>query len=74
MNFYINRIIHRYLVERFLSGGNVNNVVAALVEEVIGCYVAADRGYDSYDFRRELAARNNIAGKPERKNQRKPVE
>ena len=64
------------VVEGFLNGGNVNDVVAApaLVEDVIGCYIAADQGYDSDDFWRGLAARNNIAGKPGRKNRRKPVE
>ena len=63
-------------MEGFLSGGKENDGVAApaLVEEVIGCYVPADRGYDSDDFRRELAANNNIPGKPGRKNRRKPVE
>ena len=63
-------------MEGFLSGGNVNEVVAApaLVEEVIGCYVPADRGYDSDDFRRELEANNNIPVIPGRKNRREPVE
>ena len=44
--------------EGFLGGGNVNDVVAApiFVEDVIGCYVAADLGYDRDDFRRELEA------------------
>ena len=43
----------------------MNDVVAApaLVEEVIGCYVPADRGYDSDDFRRELEANNTIPAK-----------
>ena len=39
----------------FLSGGKENDGVAApaLVEDGIGCYVPADRGYDSNDFRRK---------------------
>ena len=63
-------------MEGFLSGGNVNDIEAApeLVEEVFGCYVPADRGYDSDAFRRVLAGNNNIPVIPGRKNRKKAVE
>ena len=53
----------------------MNDVVAApaLVEEVIGCYVPADMGYDSDDFRWKLEANNNIPVIPGRKNRREPI-
>ena len=62
-------------MEGFLSGGNVNDIVAApaLVKDVIGGYVLADRGYDSDDFRRALAANNTTPVIPGRKNRQKPV-
>ena len=63
-------------MEGFLSGGNVNDIVAApaLVKEVVGGYVLADRGYDSDDFRRELAANNTIPVIPGRKNRKRAIE
>ena len=64
------------MVEGFLTEGNRNDidVAAALVKDVVGCYVAADRGYDSDNFRVELAANNNIPVIPGRKNRRKAIE
>ena len=54
----------------------MNDIEAAteLVEAVFGCYVPADRGYDSDAFRLVLAANNNIPVIPGRKNRKKAVE
>jgi transposase len=64
------------VVEGILSGGNVNDIEIApeLVEEVVGCSVLADRGYDSDEFRRTLGSNNNEPVIPGRKNRKKPVE
>jgi transposase len=64
------------LVCGFLSGGNVHDVEAAveLVEDVAGCYILGDRGYDSDRFRLELESNNNIPVIPGRKNRKKPVD
>ena len=64
------------LVLGFLSGGNVNDIEVApeLVEEVVGCFVMGDRGYDSDSFRRILESNNNIPVIPGRKNRKTAVE
>jgi transposase len=63
------------LAEGFLSGGQVADVTVAarLTEDVIGCTVIADRGYDSGAFRRELKGNNNIPVIPGRKNRKKEI-
>jgi transposase len=63
------------VVEGFLSGGNVNDIQAApeLVEEVVGCAVLADRGYDSDEFRRKLEGNNNVPVIPGRKNRKEAI-
>jgi transposase len=63
------------LVEGFLSGGQVADVTVAarLTEDIIGCTVLADRGYDSGAFRRELRGNNNIPVIPGRKNRKKEI-
>ncbi|MDR2098104.1 MAG: transposase, partial [Spirochaetaceae bacterium] len=60
------------VVEGLLSGGNVNDIEIApeLVEDVVGCSVLADRGYDSDGFRRTLGANNNEPVIPGRKNRK----
>jgi transposase len=63
------------VVEGFLSGGNVNDIEAApeLVREVAGCFVMADRGYDSDGFRRILKGNNNEPVIPGRKNRKETI-
>jgi len=63
------------VVEGFLSGGNVNDIAAAplLVEQVVGCFVSADRGYDSDGFRLMLKGNNNIPVIPGRKNRKEVI-
>jgi transposase len=63
-------------VEGLLSGGNVNDIEIApeLAEDVVGCSVLADRGYDSDGFRRTLEANNNEPVIPGRKNRKKLIE
>jgi transposase len=63
-------------VEGFLTGGEVNDVVVAdeLVENVVGCAVLADRGYDRDGFRKSLVSNGNTPVIPGRKNRKKPIE
>ena len=58
-----------------LTGGNVHDVTVAdaLFEDVVGCYVVEDAGYDSDTHRRALEANNNIPVIPGRKNRKKPI-
>jgi transposase len=60
-------------VEGIVSGGNVNDreIAPELGEEVVGCSVLADRGYDSDEFRRTLRSNNNEPVIPGRKNRKK---
>jgi hypothetical protein len=62
--------------EGFLSGGNVNDVVVApeLAEDVAGCLVIANRGYDNDRFRGILKGNNNKPVIPGRKKRKEPVE
>jgi transposase len=64
------------LVEGLLSGGQVHDasVAAELTEEIVGCAVIADRGYDRDEFRRELERNNNTAVIPGRRNRKKEIE
>jgi transposase len=63
------------LVEGFLGGGQAAEVTVAarLTEDIVGCTVIADRGYDSDAFRRELRGNNNIPVIPGRKNRNKEI-
>ena len=65
-----------HFVEGLLTGGNVHDVKVAddLFEDVVGCYVVEDAGYDSDPHRRELMANNNIPVIPGRKNRKIPIE
>lgn len=64
-----------HFVEGLLTGGNVHDVTVAdrLLEDVVGCYVIEDAGYDSNPHRRELRANNNIPVIPGRKNCKVPI-
>ena len=59
-----------HLVEGFLTGGNVNDISVAdqLTEDVYGCHVPEDKGYDSDEHRIMLVSQGNIAVIPGRKN------
>jgi transposase len=63
-------------VEGFLSGGETADISAApeLTENVSGCPVPADRGYDSDAFRQHLRENNNTPVIPGRKNRKEPIE
>jgi putative transposase len=63
------------LVEGMLTGGQVHDVTVAgeLVEDIVGCAVIADRGYDSNELRRELEGNNNEAVIPGRKNRKEAI-
>lgn len=65
-----------HFVEGLLTGGNVHDVIVAddLFEDVVGCYVVEDAGYDSNPHRRELMANNNIPVIPGRQNRKIPIE
>lgn len=64
-----------HFVEGLLTGGNVHDVTVAtlLFEDVVGCYVVEDAGYDSNSHRCELRANNNIPVIPGRKNRKVPI-
>ena len=64
-----------HIVEGFLSGGEVHDVTVAeqLFAEVFGCYVLADRGYDSDMFRAFLRSQNCEPVIPGRKNRKAPI-
>jgi len=65
-----------HFVEGLLTGGNAHDLTVAdmLFEDVVGCYVIEDAGYDSDPHRRELMANNNIPVIPGRKNRKIPIE
>ncbi len=67
--------VEGHFVEGLLTGGNVHDVTVAdsLFEDVVGCYVVEDAGYDSDPHRRELVANNNIPVIPGRKNRKIPI-
>jgi len=59
-----------HVVEGVLTGGNVHDVTVAnsLFEDVYGCYILEDMGYDSDPHRNFLRSQNNIPVIPGRKN------
>jgi len=61
-----------HLVEGFLTGGNVSDITVAdsLFQDVVGCYVVEDMGYDSDTHRAFLRSQNNIPVIPGRKNRK----
>jgi transposase len=60
------------LVEGFLSGGNISDIIVAnsLLQDVYGCYVVEDMGYDSDSHREFLRSQNNVPVIPGRKNRK----
>ena len=64
-----------HIVEGLLTGGNVHDSVVAddLTEDIYGCYVLEDMGYDSDSHRIKLRANNNIPVIPGRKNRIVPI-
>ena len=65
-----------HLVQGFLTPGNTADITVAdaLYENVYGCYVAEDMGYDSDAHRDFLRSQNNIPVIPGRKNRKITVE
>jgi transposase len=63
------------LVEGLLTGGEAHDVTVAaeLSEDIVGCKVIGDRGYDSNEFRRELEGNNNTAVLPGRRNRKEEI-
>jgi putative transposase len=63
------------LIEEFLTRGEVHDatVAAELNEDILGCVVIADRGYDSNEFRRALEGNNNTAILPGRRNRKEQI-
>jgi transposase len=49
-------------------------VVGELSEDIVGCVVIADRGYDSNEYRRALEGNNNEAIIPVRRNRKEEIE
>jgi len=49
-------------VEGILSGGNVADISVAnqLFDDVYGCYILEDKGYDSDAHRTFLRSQNNV--------------
>lgn len=64
------------VVEMMLSGAREHDVMAAksLTEDVIGCTVIADKGYDAKWYRQALANQNNRVVIPPRKLWKQHVE
>lgn len=58
------------MIDGFLTGGNVHDISVAqdAFEDVYGCYVLADKGYDSDEFRDFLRSQNNEPVIPGRDN------
>lgn len=64
-----------YIVEGMLTGGNVADISVAdyMMENIYGCYVIEDKGYDSDKHRMNLRSSNNTPVIPGRKNRKQPV-
>jgi len=63
------------VIEGMLTGGNVADISVAdfMMENVFGCYVVEDKGYDSTKHRANLMSNNYIPVIPGRKNRKEPV-
>jgi transposase len=61
-----------HIVEAMLTGGNTADITVAndMMQDVVGCYVAEDRGYDSDAHREFLRSNNNVPVIPGRKNRK----
>jgi IS5 family transposase len=64
-----------YVLEGMLTGGNIADISVAdcIMENVFGCYVIEDKGYDSDKHRANLRSNNNTPVIPGRKNRKQPV-
>ena len=60
------------VIEGFLGRGNEHDIKSAkaLTENIYGCLVVGDRGYDSDANRSELISQNNIPVIPGKKNRK----
>lgn len=65
-----------HVVEGFLTPGNVSDITVApqLTENIVGCYVVLDMGYDSDEYREVLRGSNNIPVIPGRSNRNEVIE
>jgi transposase len=63
------------VIEGVLSGGNTHDVCFAdkLTENIYGCSVLADKGYDSDPYRQILCSQNNNPVIPGRENRKTPI-
>ena len=70
--FHLTITADGHIVEGLLSGGDVADISEAdnLTEDVYGCYVVEDKGYDSNEHRNKLIERHNIPVIPGRKNRK----
>jgi transposase len=61
-----------HIVDGFLTGGNRHDAASAeeLMQEIYGCHVIEDRGYDSNKNRSTLESQGNIIVIPGRKNRK----
>lgn len=64
-----------HVIEGMLTGGNIADISVAdfMMENVSGCYVIEDKGYDSDKHRANLESNNNIPVIPGRKNRKLPI-
>ncbi len=64
-----------HVVDGFLTGGNVSDITVAdqLFENIYGCYVVEDMGYDSDTHRQFLCSQNNTPVIPGRKNRKTEI-
>ena len=62
-------------MEGFLTGGNTPDSAVAheLTNNIVGCFIVEDKGYDSNKNRQNLIANNNIPVIPSRKNRKDPL-
>ena len=61
-----------HIIEGMLTAGNVSDITVAddMMEDVSGCYVIEDMGYDSDAHRDFLRSNNNVPVIPGRKNRK----
>ena len=64
-----------HVVDVFLTGGNKADISMAyeITEEIFGCYVLEDKGYDSDKHRISLRDKGNIPVIPGRRNRKEPI-
>ena len=64
-----------HIVDGFLTGGNKADISMAdeLTEEIFGCYVLEDKGYDSDKHRVSLRDKGNVPVIPGRRNRKETI-